>query len=207
MKMKHFIDSHKGATGLFVVILMAVFHQWQNPTAWIYLALHGGYGLLWVLKSRVFPDAAWEKPVSLGYGVAVIWGGLSLYWVAPWLLMSRNVAVPAWYLGMCIGLFTLGVFLHFASDMQKHTALKLFPGHLIQDGLFRYVRNPNYLGELLIYAGFGALAWHWIPLVILAAWVLFYWLPRMRQKDRVLSQYPDFEAYRKRSKLFIPLVF
>lgn len=207
MKMKYFIDSHKGVTALFVLILMAVYDQWQNPTAWVYLALHGTYGLLWVLKSRVFPDQAWEAPTSWFYGIVAIWGGLSLYWVAPWLLMRNGVQAPAWYLGLAIAIYAIGVFLHFSSDMQKHTALKLAPGRLIQDGLFSRVRNPNYFGELLIYSGFGSLAMHWLPGVILAAWVVFYWLPRMRQKDRILAQYPEFAAYRQRTRLFIPFLF
>ena len=56
MKQKFYIDTHKGVTALFVLLLMAIFNQWQNPTAWVYLALHGTYGVCWVLKSRIFPD-------------------------------------------------------------------------------------------------------------------------------------------------------
>lgn len=207
MKMRHYIDLHKGITGLFVLAVMAVFDQWGNPTAWLYLALHGTYGLLWVLKSRIFPDRTWERPASWLYGVGFVWGGLTLYWIAPVLLAWRNVHAPAWYLGMCAALYALGVFTHFAADMQKHTELKLRPGRLICDGMFARVRNPNYFGELLIYLGFGLLAMHWLPLLALAAFVGVYWLPMMRRKDRSLSRYPEFEAYRRRTKLFIPFIF
>jgi protein-S-isoprenylcysteine O-methyltransferase Ste14 len=137
----------------------------------------------------------------------VIWGGLTLYWVAPWMLTSRGVQAPSWYLGVCVSLYALGVFLHFASDMQKHIALKLHPGHLITDGMFALCRNPNYLGELLIYLGFGLLAMHWIPAVILALFVAVVWVPNMLRKDRSLSRYPEFEAYRRQSKMFIPFLF
>ena len=36
---------------------------WDNVLAWIYLALHGTYGVLWILKSRYFGDLAglWER--------------------------------------------------------------------------------------------------------------------------------------------------
>ncbi len=207
MKMKFFIDSHKGSTCLYILILMAIFNQWENPTAWLYLALHGTYGLLWVTKSRIFPDSSWERRVGWGYGIGVVWGGLTLYWIAPLLLMLRDVHAPAWYLGLCTALYGAGVFLHFAADMQKHTSLKLNPDHLISDGLFTRLRNPNYLGELLIYMGFGLLAMHWAPVVVLLAFILFYWLPNMWRKDRVLSCYPEFETYRQRSWLFIPGIY
>jgi protein-S-isoprenylcysteine O-methyltransferase Ste14 len=206
MKLKFFINTHKGVTALFVLLLIAVYNQWANPTAWVYLALHGAYGILWVLKSNLFPDAAWEQQTSWWMGL-LGWGSLSTYWVAPWLLASSGVQAPAWYLGLCISLNIFGVFCHFAADMQKHTALRLRPGQLITDGLFTHLRNPNYFGELLIYLGFGLLAMHWLPVVILLAWVLGYWLPRMRQKDRVLAQMEGFEAYKQRTKLFLPLIF
>lgn len=206
MKQKHFIDSHKALTGPFVLLLMALYNQWQNPTAWVYLALHGTYGLLWVLKSRFFPDKQWEQPADWRFAL-VAWGGLSVYWVAPWLLTWRGVQAPAWYLGLCVALYTIGVFLHFAADMQKHMWLKLRPGELLSEGLWARLRNPNYFGELLIYLGFGLLARHWLPILLLALFVAVYWLPNMRRKDRSLARYGGFAAYRARSKLFLPWVF
>jgi len=205
MRQRHFIDSNKAATALFVLFLIAIYHQWQNPTAWIYLALHGTYGFLWVLKSRIFPDSSWEEKTGLAYGL-VIWGGLCLYWVTPWLITSRNIQAPGWYLAFCVSLYAFGVFTHFASDMQKTTALQLRPGELITTGMFAHLRNPNYFGELLIYSGFGLLAMHWLPVVILLVWVGFVWIPRMLQKERVLAQLPGFEQYKTHSKLFIPFI-
>lgn len=206
MKQKYFIDSNKVATAFIMLILMAVYMQWQNPTAWIYLALHGGYGFLWFIKSRLFPDEAWEEKTTLAYGL-FIWAGLSLYWVGGWIVMARGVQAPGWYLGLCISLYILGVFTHFTSDMQKYVMLKLRPGELISDGMFSRVRNINYFGELLIYAGFGLLALHWLPIGILLLWIVCIWVPRMRKKDRSLARFDGFDDYRKRSKLFVPFLY
>lgn len=205
MKQKHFIDSHKGATSLAVLAMMAFYDQWANVTAWVYLALHGTYGILWVLKSRSFPDRQWEQQTSLGFGL-VIWASLSLYWIAPWLITSRGIQAPPWLIGLCVAMYGVGVFYHFTADMQKHVALQLRPG-LITDGLWATNRNPNYFGELLIYAGFSLLAMHWVPLAALSLFVAAVWLPNMRRKDRSLSRYPQFGEYRARSRLFIPFVF
>lgn len=205
VKKRHLIDPLKGATFLVVLGLMAVYDQWSNPTAWLYLALHGSYGWLWVLKGRLFPDKQWEEPCGPGFALVIV-GGLALYWIAPWLLTWRGVLAPPWYLGLCASLYAFGLVFHFASDMQKHTALKLRPG-LITGGFFALSRNPNYFGELLIYLGFGLLAMHWAPLLVIAGFVVVYWLPNMRRKDRSLSRYPEFEAYRRRTKLFIPFLF
>ena len=203
MKQKHFIDSHKGATTFAVLILMAIYNQWHNPTAWAYLALHGTYGWLWVLKSHVFPEKQWEQKTGVGYAL-VIWGGLTLYWLTPWLITSRGTEVPAWYLGLCVTMYAFGIFFHYVAAMQKYTSLQLQPEHLIQTGLWARCRNPNYFGELLIYLGFGLLAMHWLPLIVLSVFVIAIWVPNMRKKDRSLSRYDDFAAYKARSKFFIP---
>jgi protein-S-isoprenylcysteine O-methyltransferase Ste14 len=206
MKRRFLIDTHKAATGPVILILIAIYQQWDNPTAWIYLALHGTYGVLWVLKSRVFPDKSWETEASR-FDVFYFWGGMTLYWVAPWLIASRGVTAPPWLAALCVSIYAFGVFFHFAADMQKHVALNLRQGRLITTGLFARCRNPNYFGELLIYSAFGLLALHWLPLLILLIIIAAVWLPNMRRKDRSLARYPEFEAYRKSTRLFIPFVF
>jgi protein-S-isoprenylcysteine O-methyltransferase Ste14 len=204
MKKRHFIDPLKGMTAIVVLILMAIYDQWQNPTAWVYLAMHGTYGILWVLKSRFFGDRQWEQETGAGFATLIV-VGLMLYWIAPWLLTWRGVQAPPWCLAICASLYALGIFFHFASDMQKHTALGLSPG-LITGGLWSLSRNPNYFGELLIYLALALLSMHWLSLVVLALFVAGYWVPNMRKKDRSLSRYPEFAEYKQRTKLFIPFL-
>jgi len=206
LKQKHFIDAHKGATPVVVTLLIALYGQWRNPTALLYLALHGTYGILWITKSRVFPDRQWEQKCSLWYGL-YLWFGLALYWISPWLLTMRGVRAPAWYQATCVSMYAVGVFLHFVADMQKHVALTIRPEHMVMDGLFSRCRNINYFGELLIYSGFGLLAMHWAPAAVLAFFLLVIWLPNMRRKDRSLSRYPQFADWKKSSSFFIPFVW
>lgn len=207
MKHKFYIDTWKGASALVVLALIAVYGEWDNAVAWVYLALHGTYGYLWVVKSRVFPDKSWERVVPLREGL-VTWAGLSLYFVTPWLIVSGNAnSVEPWFVALCISIFSVGVFFHFVADMQKHVSMQLRPGALITEGLWGVVRNPNYFGELLIYLGFSLLAAHWAPLLVLAVFVGAVWLPNMRRKDSSLSRYPEFAAYSARTKLFLPYIW
>ena len=207
MKHRYFIDSHKGVTGLVILGLIAWHHDWDNARAWLYLGMHGTYGLLWITKSRYFGDRQWEQPVGIGYGLFT-WAGLSMYWVSPWLITSHQTTIPpAWWSGLCVFIYTVGIFLHFVTDMQKHVSLKLRPGVLITEGLWVRVRNPNYLGELFVYVGFSLVAYHWAPMLVLALVIAGAWVPNMWRKDRSLSRYPQFAAYRARSKMFIPFIW
>ena len=93
MKQKFFIDTHKGLTPIFIIFLINYFNQWNNYVAIMYLALHGTYGLLWITKSKIFPDKQWEQNSSIYYGL-FIWFGLSLYWVSPYLIVSGTEILP-----------------------------------------------------------------------------------------------------------------
>ena len=209
MKQKHFIDSHKGATFLYILFLINFYGAYENVTIWVYFGLHGTYGLMWLMKSIIFPDKAWEVKTGILYGL-LIWGGLSLYWISPWIIVSgyfndgHMVITPPWIISICIFLFGSGIFFHFCSDMQKHTALKLNPGQLVTDGLFSKSRNMNYFGELLIYLSFALLTLHWIPFVVLFIFILVIWIPNMIKKDKSLSRYQNFVNYKNKTGIFFP---
>lgn len=51
------------------------------------------------------------------------------------------------------------------SDYHKNTILLKRKG-LISDGLFKYTRNPNYLGEILIYTSFVLCSGHILGFLI-----------------------------------------
>lgn len=209
MKQKYFIDFHKGITFIYLLGLINYYDAFDNIAIWVYLGLHGTYGVLWVMKSIIFPDKSWEEKTSFMYGLIIL-SGLSLYWISPWIIVSgyfndgQMVFIPNWLISISIFSFGVGVFLHFSSDMQKHTALKLTPGHLISDGLFKKSRNINYFGELLIYLSFALLSMHWIPILVLVIFIIFIWIPNMIKKDKSLSRFQEFEDYKNKSGIFFP---
>ena len=212
MKYKFYIDTHKGATFFYIFSLIYFYNAFDNILAMVYLAIHGSYGFFWVLKSRIFPDKTWEIKVPLYYGF-VIWFGLSLYWVAPWIITSEyfyDISIISnmnTIIAVGIFIYVFGVFLHFTSDMQKFTQLKHKPGQLIDDSLFKRCRNMNYFGELLIYSSFALLSMHWIPWAVLLLFIILVWAPNMIRKDKSLEKYDNFEDYKKGSKLFIPFIY
>ncbi|GAB4242967.1 MAG: hypothetical protein Kow0049_32370 [Stanieria sp.] len=204
MKIKHSINLHKGLTAVFILALMLVYDNFTLG-AWVYLTLHGTYGILWLFKDRIYPDRQWEEEITLTTGI-VIFIFLGLYWVAPYLLISKGVEVSFPLIGIVIAVNLLGIFLHYSSDAQKYYTLKYHQG-LITEGFFARSRNTNYLGEILIYFSFALLAQHWLPFVILGGFALGVFIPNMRKKDQSLARYPEFESYQANSGLLFPKLF
>ena len=111
----------------------------------------------------------------------------------------------AWY-ALCISLCMIGSVIMIAADAQKFFTLSFRSG-LITTGMHRYVRHPNYLGEMMIYGSFALMVWHWLPVLVLAwVWIGLFAV-NMVIKEASLSRYPGWTAYKKRSKWLLPGVF
>jgi protein-S-isoprenylcysteine O-methyltransferase Ste14 len=203
------INAQKAGTFAFVGLCM----WWYDNTsaaAWTYLALHGSYGLVWLLKDVAFPDPRWRTRVTIGGGLMSFLLVLGPYWLIAWLLIA-GVSVPryplpdaAWF-ALCTTLCVLGCVTMIAADAQKYFTLRARPG-LIVDGMHRYVRHPNYLGEMMVYGSFALLVWHWLPVVILAwVWVGVFSV-NMIMKEASLSRFPEWTAYRARTRWVVPFL-
>ena len=203
------INFQKGGT-FFLLGLLMWYYQNNSAGAWIFLAMHGSYGLVWLLKDLAFPDPNWQKRITIGAGINAFLFVLGPYWLFGWLLIS-GVSQPdyplpqyAWY-ALCVSLCILGCVVMIAADAQKFFTLRVRRG-LITDGVHRYVRHPNYLGEMMIYGSFAMMAWHWLPVVVLA-WVwLGLFAVNMVLKEASMSRYPEWAAYKKRTWWLLPFV-
>ena len=206
-KLSWVINFQKAGTFVLVAVLMW-YYQNFSTAAFLYLALHGSYGFVWLIKDLSFPDSGWQKKVTIGGGLVAFFGVLFWYWVIAWLLIKQpatpDYPLPeAAWLSLCTSLCVLGCVIMIAADAQKYYTLKFKKG-LIDSGIHRYIRHPNYLGEIMIYGAFGLLAWHWgAAVILLAVWLLVF-VPNMLAKERSLSRHPGWAAYKKRSGWILP---
>jgi len=214
LKFAWLIDGHKACT-LPVLALLVWYYASQTPAATstaalIYVAMHGAYGLVWLLKAVTFPDPNWQVHITWPSTVVVL-VSLSLYWSIGWLLIS-GTSIPHYplhegvWLGSCVVVFTLGIAIMLAADAQKHFTLRARRG-LITDGMFRYVRHPNYLGEMLIYTALALAVWHWYPALLLACIWSGFFAVNMVMKEASMSRYADWQAYRARTYWLLPGLF
>lgn len=201
MKLKYAINLHKGTTA-FVVLALMWFYNNYSLAAFVYLALHGSYGFLWLLKDRIYPDKQWEQQVPLWYAL-VAFLALCLYWAPAFILIYNHAEPPGYIICIATTLNLIGGVLHFGSDAQKHFTLQYKRG-LITDGFFARCRNTNYLGEFMIYIGFAMLTMHWLGYMPILLFFTFVFVPNMLKKDKSLARYPGFADYKKRSGLFLP---
>lgn len=197
-----FINLHKALVILVVVAAMFAFAN-HSTIMWLYLAMHGTYSILWLIKGRTYPDRRFAEPVPIWIGIVFVFLPLAGYYAAPILLAWLKPDIPGYAVCGGVTVYVFGIFLHYVSDAQKHYTLKIRPG-LIEDGLFTRTRNPNYLGEILTYLGFAIISWNLIPFAVNAAWILGFFVRNMIRKDRSMARHPGFAAYKARTGMLFP---
>lgn len=114
-------------------------------------------------------------------------------------------------------IMALGILLESAADMQKSKAKKKNPNRFCDSGLYKIVRCPNYLGEVLFWTGvfvsginiYGSV-WQWIAAAfgyICIVYIMFGGARRLElRQNRNYGEDPEYQAYVKNVPILIPLV-
>ena len=65
------INLQKGGTFFFCLFLMW-YYQNFSLGAYLYICLHGSYGMFWLLKDQAFPDKSFDNYMSVGSCIGVV---------------------------------------------------------------------------------------------------------------------------------------
>ena len=167
------------------------------------------------------PDAAKKKPLFVVITVWIFCALLYVGQVSPvaFYLANKAEGAPVNEIFPWIGaaLMALGVALESVADAQKKAAKKINKHRFVDTGLYRLVRCPNYLGELVIWTGafivcFGACCtiWQWVIAAvgyIGIVYVMFSGARRLEiRQAKVYGEDPEFQAYIKKTPILLPFV-
>jgi protein-S-isoprenylcysteine O-methyltransferase Ste14 len=100
-------------------------------------------------------------------------------------------------------MFSLGVLGFLALAVQIYSS-KLRKKGVVQGGVYRYIRHPQYL--CLAVAGFGLIT-HWPRMIILVCYLFMlvaYYLLARSEERRMMSAYPSYADYIQHSVMFLP---
>lgn len=204
-KLSQYANGFKATVLPYMLFLMWYFDNWSLG-CWVYMGLHGSYGFLWNLKTMAFPDPGHQVKVSLGSCPAML-SVIFAYWYIAYMMASgqSDQNPSAERIFWSILTFSMGSALMMISDAQKYFILRIKKG-LIDYGMFKYTRNPNYLGECMIYGSMAMLSNRTLPWVILVSIWTFVFLPMIYLKERSLRRKEGWDKYSKQSSLIFPKI-
>ena len=80
---------------------------------------------------------------------------------------------------------------------------------LVSSGLYRYVRHPSYLGQILILVGIGALLANVVAVLAAPLMTIIALVWRIRVEERAMSEHfgAAYQDYRKTTWRLLPLVW
>ena len=167
------------------------------------------------------PENTVKKPIFVMF---MIWISCALLYVgqispATFYLYNsaEGLAVNSVWAWIGAAVATAGVLIEMIADAQKSAAKKINARRYVDTGLYKWVRCPNYFGEVLMWTGsfvicFGACATigQWIIATlgyIGIVYVMFSGARRLElRQNETYGSDPEFQKYIKETPLILPLI-
>ena len=92
-------------------------------------------------------------------------------------------------------------FTYSVAQVEKHK--------LIETGLYKFIRHPGYLGQLLIFAGISISLSNWLSILLMLIPVTIGYIYRIKVEERFMLEQmrEDYLNYQKRTKRIIPMIY
>ncbi len=114
-------------------------------------------------------------------------------------------------------IMVLGLTVETTADLQKNRAKKKNPKRFVDTGLFRLVRCPNYLGEMLFWTGVFVsgvnvchTVWQWIAALVGYLGIIYVMFGGARRLEiRQNKNYgtdPEYQKYVKTTPIMVPFI-
>ena len=163
------------------------------------------------------PSLQQKKPVGV---VVTVWLFCALLYVAQVspvaFRLANDIGSATWaWIGAAVML--CGILLEAVADAQKSAAKKVNPKRFVDTGVYRLVRCPNYLGEVVIWTGAllsgigaGLTWWQWLIAAtgyIGILYVMFSGARRLElRQNETYGNDPEYQAYVKKTPILLPFL-
>jgi protein-S-isoprenylcysteine O-methyltransferase Ste14 len=175
------------------------------------------YGLFEIFMSRRQQDnrkiyksgdkgSIWLLTISISLG----------YWLSFIIASTKIGRIYHWNTFFVIGsvLALIGLIIRVTSIIQlkqqfTYTVTKLENHELIEKGLYKIIRHPGYLGQLIIFLGTSVCLSNWLSILLMIIPVLSGYLYRINVEERFMVEQmgQKYLDYRKRTKRLIPMIY
>jgi protein-S-isoprenylcysteine O-methyltransferase Ste14 len=140
------------------------------------------YAITWIL-GRSLPDG-------------VLWGHTLIGQIG---LLGMNIAYVFYLLG------TLFVILGWREIYKRYWSKEEGKGELVTNGIYGYIRHPQYTGFMLITL---AMIFEWATLPLLIMWpllaIIYYRLAKKEETDMEVEFGRKYGEYRRKTGMFLP---
>ncbi|MGE5456796.1 MAG: methyltransferase family protein [Methanococcaceae archaeon] len=90
-----------------------------------------------------------------------------------------------------------------------YTVTRIENHELVETGLYKIIRHPGYLGQLIIFLGISVCLSNWLSIFLMIIPVLTGYLNRMKVEEKFMAEQmgQKYIDYRRRTKKLIPMIY
>jgi protein-S-isoprenylcysteine O-methyltransferase Ste14 len=151
-------------------------------------------GSLWLLYGLI----------TLGYALSFSIGATKIGRVYPW---NTFFAI-----GMALVVIGFIIRIHSIRTLKQYftySVAKVENQKIIATGLYKFIRHPGYLGQLMIFLGISISVSNWFSILLMMIPVSIGYLYRMRIEEKFMSEQlgEEYLIYQEHTKKIIPLLY
>jgi protein-S-isoprenylcysteine O-methyltransferase Ste14 len=154
----------------------------------------GDKGSLWLLFGLI----------TIGYALSFAIGATRIGRMAGWNTFFA-IGMALFVIGLWIRIYSIRTlkqyFTYSVAKVENHT--------IITTGLYRFIRHPGYLGQLIIFLGISMSMSNWLSILLMMIPVTLGYLYRIQVEEKfMLDQLGEiYKSYRERTKRLLPLLY
>lgn len=142
--------------------------------------------------------------ISLGYWLSFIIGATKIGRIYHWdtLFLIGSILT---IIGLTIRVSAIMTL----KQQFTYTVTKIEDHELIENGLYKRIRHPGYLGQLIIFLGISTALSNWLSIILMIVPVFIGYIYRISVEEKFMIKQmgQKYQDYRKRTKRLVPLIF
>jgi protein-S-isoprenylcysteine O-methyltransferase len=151
-------------------------------------------GSLWLLYGLI----------TLGYTLSFSIGATKTGRIYPWnAFFALGMVLIA--LGLTVRVYSILTLKQFFT----YSVAKVENQKIVETGLYKFIRHPGYLGQLVIFFGISTSLSNWLSVLLMMVTVTIGYLYRIQVEERFMLEEmgENYLKYQARTKRIIPLIF
>jgi protein-S-isoprenylcysteine O-methyltransferase Ste14 len=151
-------------------------------------------GSLWLLYGLI----------TVGYALSFAVGATKIGRIYPWnTFFATGMALFA--IGFTIRIYSIltlkQYFTYSVAKVENHK--------IISTGLYKFIRHPGYLGQLIIFMGISISISNWLSILLMMIPATLGYLYRIKVEEKFMTDQfgEDYKNYQHRTKRIIPMLY
>lgn len=142
--------------------------------------------------------------ITLGYWLSFIFGATRIGRIYHWdtfFLIGSILTIAGLVIRISAIITLKQQFTYIVTEIENH--------ELIEKGLYKSIRHPGYLGQLIIFLGISISLSNWLSIIFMNLLVLIGYIYRITVEEKFMIKQmgQKYLDYRKRTKRLIPLIY